>query len=575
MNYQTLALLMIFFISPTSGADRNGYTAKYECRAGGSYCDVDVAALTNINQACQQTISPSTSWNNIDWSKDYICLAAGDHTWKGTLTIKISGTASKRKVLRYHRSGDTNDEPWNQTDSSRAKLHAITLDGADYWIIHRLNFPSADVSDRIFLMNGASDNIVNRVLVEGRGTNNYFSPYSAVGAWNCSSGTADRVTLQNSVIRNNGGIAGTDPVAIAFACGDDVHIVNNEVYDWSSKTFMSGGNGAGEELPGLILENNDLYLTSAMYNGSGRAKAESPITLKAAGTSSNPARLIHNRIWGARYSDTSQCCIGGEAGATVIINPADPPDGNHYILLQDNIMFDSQRGIGWANGMSLNQSIVGNILYKINEFTPGTGFATSHAMEVISTANTEIYLNTIIDASQYSISYGSDSHNTDIKCNVLISSGGREGGTADATTQADNNAFYDTPKFTNNGGDNNIMQSISTRSATTNYSIGNMIRWSPMSACTSTSNPACFLYKAVTSGTSSSSTPSPCTSLGCTFTDGGVTWLASRGPYSFYRKLRTSPEQYVIPYARVHPNAQEGYACPANFMSRKGIGISD
>ena len=65
------------------------------------------------------------------------------------------------------------------------------------------------------------------------------------------------------------------------------------------------------------------------------------------------------------------------------------------------------------------------------------------------------------------------------------------------------------------------------------------------------------------------------TSLGATFTDGGVTWQAIRGPLVYYRKLRTAPTQAVIPYARPYA----GTATPEYFWfpkpSRTGVGIDN
>ena len=42
-------------------ADLNGYTARYECRAGGPYCDLDVVALGT--RPCDQIIAVSTPWS--------------------------------------------------------------------------------------------------------------------------------------------------------------------------------------------------------------------------------------------------------------------------------------------------------------------------------------------------------------------------------------------------------------------------------------------------------------------------------------------------------------------------------
>jgi len=81
-------------------------------------------------------------------------------------------------------------------------------------------------------------------------------------------------------------------------------------------------------------------------------------------------------------------------------------------------------------------------------------------------------------------------------------------------------------------------------------------------------------------GTSASSYGGYTTTLGGTTTDGTMTVRAIRGPYSFYRKLRTEAELVYIPYAKVHTSASEYNYCTATSMgsalgSRTGIGIND
>lgn len=91
------------FASTNAAPDINGYEAQYECRARNPNCDVDVDTLAQ--QSCQQTITtatvPTTDWSAIDWDNDVICIAAGDHSDRGILSLGSSGTSDRRKVLRY------------------------------------------------------------------------------------------------------------------------------------------------------------------------------------------------------------------------------------------------------------------------------------------------------------------------------------------------------------------------------------------------------------------------------------------------------------------------------------------
>src|SRR5581483_9064590 len=100
--------------------------------------------------------------------------------------------------------------------------------------------------------------------------------------------------------------------------------------------------------------------------------------------------------------------------------------------------------------------------------------------------------------------------------------------------------------------------------------------------CLNDSDTACFLYKVTMGGTTSASTPGYCSSLGCTTTDGSVTVKAVRGPLTYKRKLRTvaGGEDAIIPYARVHTDADEATFCPGTGQvnalgSRADIGIDN
>ena len=343
--------LMLFATAPSLAADANGYTAKYECRAGGPKCDIDVTALSQL--ACNQTITtattPKTDWSAINWSNRVICIQAGDHTGRGTLTISSSGTSGTRKVLRYTRSDDNGDKPWKQGEPSgqavnyQAKIKRIILDGADYWLLHRLTVDGQKTNAGIGiieLVDGSSSSniIIDSVLVQ----NAYMHSVSFAGPYH------DNLWIQNSVIRNCG-VWDNDNSGVYVAGGPQVvRVVNNEVYDCTKEMYVSD-HGA----PGIIVENNDFYITSALYtdcngnyNGTGPcAAAEIPVNTKGGGTSTDPMVFTHNRVWGARFSDTGICCAGGTQGMAIstATNPGYPAP--NYVLIQNNIIMDSQQGI--------------------------------------------------------------------------------------------------------------------------------------------------------------------------------------------------------------------------------------
>jgi hypothetical protein len=503
MNRLFAFILMLIAAAPTLAADANGYTAMYECRAGGPNCNVDVDSLTK--QSCQQTIttadSASTINSKINGGSQFVCVQAGDYTSKGIITVTASGTAGAFKVLRY--TGADANMPWNQSEGNKAKFRRIVFSGADYWIVHRLTFPSNSsyTSDdyRISLQSGASDSIFDSNLIEGAPKDSGVSYYAAIGSEDCTNNTTGaRTTIQNNVIRTNDGVPNYAGVGVGVGCGTntpDIRIVSNELYDWSEHIIQIGEN-SGPTIPGLIVENNDIY-----YEAMAR-ESEEPISIKSSGTAASPQRFIQNRIWGSRSGNN--CCIGGGGSYAAVYSV-----GNNFShhLWQNNIIFDSGGGIIWVpNSYTVtHQSILGNIFYNLHPYSSDAA-----ALDLGNT-KTEIYLNTIID-SNYTISHAGN--DTDVRCNVMISSGPNKQDSAPASYQADYNVFYGTPKFTYNGGNNNIENNTTTLQAV-------------------------------------------------------------RGPYTFYRKLRTSPEPYTIPYARAHASAPEVGACPSNYAARPGIGIDD
>lgn len=562
--------LLLFGTNFSLAADQNGYTAQYECRAGGAYCNVDVQSLTT--RACDQTITPSTPWSSINWSNNTICIEAGDHTGKGTLTVPAgtSGTHANRKVLRYTRAGDTNDDPWRQSVNDQARLSKVSVQ-ASYWVIQRLAFPSLDqdLGERVEVTGGQTDVIIDRLLVEG----------SAPGNWNTYQGivveccNAQRITIQNNLVRNNWNRQGAEPHGITPLDGTDIRIVNNEVRNWSAHNIQIGRNEA-PTMSGFVIENNDLYLTPEWHTqGGAMARAKGMLHIKASATAGNPGLIIQNRMWGGRITDLSSCCIVGDTVTGIGIIP--PTNGGYsYITIQNNVIWDQQKGLVWSTGYSNHQSIVGNIWYKMRVYDTNS-FPYSHAIELRATNTTELYMNTFIDNQQHGLSFGGGLGDTDIRCNVFLSAGARQGGAPDSGTRADANAFYDTSAWSFNGSAPNVNQSVVYRSDNTIYATGQVIRLGPPSDCRTDSDAACYLYQVITGGRSASGGQSYCTALDCTVSDGEIVARAIRGPYTFNTRLRSGPEAYTIPYARVATAAPEANRCPSDYSARGGLGIND
>jgi hypothetical protein len=568
------ALLCVLGFYPplAAAADPKGYTAEYECRAGNPNCNVDVVALTApAQQPCEQTITTSTAptgdWSAINWSNNVICIQAGDHTGRGTLTIQASGTPGARKVLRYTRATDNDDEPWNQSTTTQAKVRDLVLNGASYWLVHRLTFPASSAGPtpgdyRVELVGLATDNIFSRLLVEGNSSvpSESNQLYGGIGS---TTPFSHRTTIQNSVIRTNYS-AGT-----GFNCvgtpplGDDVRVVNNEIYDWCEHNYQQGENGT-PILGGSVIENNDVYYNNPTFTG----HAEANVVFKATGTSGNPQRVIHNRIWGTRWATT--CCDGGGGdGIFIAGQDAAPFNTVDYVLIQNNIIFDNIYGVSGYPGNGTHHSIVGNLLYNHHQFNGSNNDSAAFSLWGVG-GSSEFYLNTVVDSDRYFDFQGAN--NQDLRCDVAISAGPSVP-TMGGSSQIDDDVYYGTP---DNGEANKISKTLNTRANSTAYSAGTIIRTAAISNCVTASDTACFLYKVTASGTSAATPPTYCHELGCTTTDGSMTVQAVRGPYVFKRKLKTGPEDFVIPYATVHTSADEATDfCPTTTGNRAGIGIND
>lgn len=563
----TITLLAVLFATSLYAADRNGYNALYECRAGGPNCNIDVAALGN--RACDQIINASTPWSAINWANSTICLEAGDHAWKGTLTVPSSanGSSGNYKVLRYLRANDNDDEPWNQSDANKAKLKGLYIQG-HYWLVHRLTFPGTfdGPTPRLESSNGATNHIFNRILVEGI-TQAGVSYYGYSQA--CGASGYDRLTVQNSVFRNLGPAgSGIESIAIDLQCGSNMRAVNNEVYNWVSHALQVGHNYPNPTLPGLVIENNDFYITPDLYtNGGAMSKTEGPLSIKFNGTPDSPGQIIHNRLWGARRTDLAFCC-NGESGQLITNYEV-----LSYVLFQNNILFDAQNGLG---NIANHQSVVGNIFWDIKKYSTlegSTGIDKWKFNDAPAQSNWEIYLNTFIGVDGDWSLNGLDSESADTKCNVFIASAPKYPAGTPSSSQADYNAFYGSTLFTFNGTNTNVNMPLTTRANSTNYASGTVIRTAAKPAGNGTADD--FLYLVVTPGQSAANPPAYCTTLGCTAQDGTMAVRAIRGPYTFYRKLKTGPERMSIPYARVHTSAPEASRCPSDYDARRGIGISD
>jgi len=571
------ASLLLFLVAwPSFAADQNGYTAQYECKSGGTNCNVDVVTYTTA--ACAQTITTADTLSQINTKLNTgsspICITNGDYSAKGTITLTTSGTFGARRVMRYIRASDNDDEPWNQSGANQAKMPKIEISGASYWIFHRLTWDGVDAVVINFLSSGGSvGTIFNRIYLTGI-TENPKSVVGAIMVREGNNGTASAPhVIQNSVARNF--IPAVDvEVDFVEVHANFVWVVNNEVYNVSKGFFTQGGSSTLAQ--GSVVENNDIYATPAFYTDcSGNLDVNGTcmlgrtfISMKRGGTATNPVRIIHNRLWGHRKTDHTVCCTATSWHMIGTSNDSvDDPNNAPYVLVQNNILMDGEIALHSSRDGPHHNSYVGNLVYNIRDLNTGD----SQTSQVFTARATqyEFYLNTIISSETW-LKFVGAATDHDLRCNVLIADGTKSG-TPGSGTQVDYNVFYGTTLYTVGGVPSNIDKSLKLKSTysgctspgctatedTTGLSIGDIVRTSstPVTDCTS-NDKHCYLYKVNTVGTS-----------------GQI--QAVRGPYSFYRKLKTRTEQVFIPYARPYSSAPEATSCPGNYAARTGIGIAN
>lgn len=429
------ALLITSFVAwPSFAADRNGYTAQHECRAGSSGCNIDLTP-----PSCDVFISVSDS----NWSKIYsntgaksYCIEPGDHTSKGVITLNFSGTSSQRKWIR----STTNQNPATQSVGARSTVKQIFFNGGQYWVIDQLALNGLGSSDPGLWFKAGSNsdnNIVNRSLIENAGARYTGVVYIDVGS--------DYNTIQNSVIRNSQFVRDEDNDCVQLGNVTGTRIVNNEIYNCKGKGVFSP---SGSPIPGTVVENNDIYVdVSQQSDCSGNIVAggpcsggESPVYFKSGGILGNPVSVIHNRLWGPRWTDLNLCCGGGSSGAVVGLarGTESPQDaGADYVLIQNNVIMDGQLGVhSYPDGPD-HISVIGNIFYKIRQYYKNEVTA---AMQLYTATNVEWIFNTVVDSDVWLL-LSSSAKSNDIRCNVAIASGSQTGQASFDTTIVDNVAY--------------------------------------------------------------------------------------------------------------------------------------
>jgi len=288
---------------------------------------------------------------------------------------------------------------------------------------------------------------------------------------------SDNNTVQNSVIRksrvkeNNGSEAHCF-AAMASTISNynkpnflnvwNLHLVNNEIYDCTDgiqiNRIEKDKASAPGDYSGLVIDNNDFYVTPNLYtDGFGNftptgdySCTENAIDIKVGVKSENPSndeiiRITNNRMWGYKKTDELACPASGSKASVITTHFTD----SDYVLVKNNIIFDSENGIWISKPGPGHWSVQNNLFYNVsspNHVNPWGVLSLDRGGE----GRNEAYNNTIIGSVRY-LRVGTQAPNGDVRGNVFINAGitGTSAGDPISSTVG-YNAYYKSTEYTGN-----------------------------------------------------------------------------------------------------------------------------
>ncbi len=366
------------------------------------------------------------------------CLASGDYRSAGVISLTRSGNAAAPRIIRPLDNWPSGvDNVVQLAASRRVLLHRLELVGASHWVIDGMAVINADrstsLSNRtVQLLYGSSDNTLHRSLIEG-------------GRIGLRMLRSHRNTLQQNVVRRTILLSNSDSncINIEGDGGQTIRgnrVVSNEAYDCTdSLQLVARADDGGVRFPGTVIANNDFYLTSAVYtdcsgnrdHGGSCSAAEGRLDIKGGGTGSGNAdnvRVLRNRIWGARATDP---VLGGTSWGSGI-SICCGADIAH-VTIEDNTIFDSDRGISVSGTGTRNISVNNNRLIRIGTGRQNTGYA---MLALAGTSDTQWRHNVVYRASSWGLFQG---RRHLARCNAVLDA---PNGIADSDVNIGSNFYY-------------------------------------------------------------------------------------------------------------------------------------
>ncbi len=366
-----------------------------------------------------------------DWSRvnepglRIFCVHPGDYSAAGVIRLERSGTAARPRVIRRV---DAGLHPLKLRASARVTLQALTLRGAEHWVVDGLFIRGGE---RVGLwLKDASRNVLNRLVVQE-------AEWEQVRFEGASHGNV----LQDSVVRRSKIVYGGDRVCVLFVDPGPGHhqqgnrLVQNEIYDctdgiqlYSRPEFLPGG-----RFRDLVIDENDIYLSKARRTDCrGKLQWDGPcscgeegIDIKLGGSgdlAQERVTISNNRIWGWLETDQGPkgdwedaCGASGSWGGLVVVGM----HGSH-VVVKDNFLEEGPRGVTVA-GSARNTRVIGNHLHRIDRARSQQSIAT-----IVAGRDSEVLNNTVVDSGSW-INAQDSADGTVARCNSVVSSKGQIG----------------------------------------------------------------------------------------------------------------------------------------------------
>lgn len=455
MRYHLGLVFVLLFPASLSFATYDNFQAEYE----------KVISLPDCNASNSEVkiIQSDADWKEINNTKFRVfCVRPGDYSGAGLITITESGTSTSNRYLILSKENDTGKMPWEVASNERATLAAILFNGAGHWVVDRLAVTNPNnklAGNKLLDVKSKShDLIFNGLLLE---KNNDI-------LFRITEGGKD-ITLQNSVLRDpkliNNKANSCIYIAIRDSDGPTIRsrIVNNEIYNCPEDGIQINSNtkktAPAHGLDGIIVENNDIYITHDMYtDGKGNFNTKGPyscaenaidIKITHVKSAEDIAQFLHNRIWGFRTvePDTGLCDQNGSPTAPAIAIHHTYAD---YILVKDNIITDSENGIYIAKSGPNNISLIGNLLYDVaNKTKKRAALVLQHGSKI------EAYNNAVVASGSY---LEGGASKVDMRNNIFINSGNWRQKDISSDSHVKHNAFFNTVTYDGSANKGNNME---------------------------------------------------------------------------------------------------------------------